>query len=65
MIFDDSLSAVDAQTDAMIREALKKRMAGTTVILIAHRITTLMQADRKDDLIDVQVYSFHFLYFQE
>ena len=43
--FDDSLSAVDAQTDAMIREALKKRMAGTTVILIAHRITTLMQAD--------------------
>ena len=44
MIFDDSLSAVDAQTDAMIREALKKRMAGTTVILIAHRITTLMQA---------------------
>lgn len=45
MIFDDSLSAVDAQTDAMIRETLKKRMAGTTVILIAHRITTLMQAD--------------------
>lgn len=45
MIFDDSLSAVDAQTDAMIREALKKRMVGTTVILIAHRITTLMQAD--------------------
>lgn len=45
MIFDNSLSAVDAQTDAMIREALKKRMAGTTVILIAHRITTLMQAD--------------------
>lgn len=45
MIFDDSLSAVDAQTDAMIREALKERMAGTTVILIAHRITTLMQAD--------------------
>ena len=45
MIFDDSLSAVDAQTDAMIREALNKRMAGTTVILIAHRITTLMQAD--------------------
>ena len=45
MIFDDSLSAVDAQTDAMIRDALKKRMAGTTVILIAHRVTTLMQAD--------------------
>lgn len=45
MVFDDSLSAVDAQTDAMIRHALKKRMADSTVILISHRITTLMQAD--------------------
>lgn len=45
MVFDDSLSAVDAQTDAMIRRALKEKMAGATVILIAHRITTLMQAD--------------------
>ncbi len=45
MIFDDSLSAVDAQTDAMIRHSLKKRMKGATVILISHRVTTLMQAD--------------------
>lgn len=45
MIFDDSLSAVDAQTDAMIRHALKQRMADATVILISHRITTLMEAD--------------------
>ena len=45
MVFDDSLSAVDAQTDAMIRHALKQRMADATVILISHRITTLMQAD--------------------
>ena len=45
MVFDDSLSAVDAQTDAMIRQALKEKLAGTTVILIAHRVTTLMQAD--------------------
>lgn len=45
MIFDDSLSAVDAQTDAMIRHALKKRMNDATVILISHRVTTLMQAD--------------------
>lgn len=45
MVFDDSLSAVDAQTDAMIRDALAARMSGATVILIAHRITTLMQAD--------------------
>lgn len=46
MIFDDSLSAVDAETDAKIRAALREKMVGTTVILIAHRITTLMQADQ-------------------
>ena len=46
MVFDDSLSAVDAETDARIRAALKERMAEATVILISHRVTTLMQADR-------------------
>ena len=45
MVFDDSLSAVDAETDAKIRAALKERMAGSTVVLISHRVTTLMQAD--------------------
>lgn len=45
MVFDDSLSAVDAQTDAMIRQALQDKLAEATVILIAHRVTTLMQAD--------------------
>jgi len=46
MIFDDSLSAVDAETDAKIRHALKTELGGSTVILISHRITTLMQADK-------------------
>ncbi len=46
MVFDDSLSAVDAETDAKIRAALKERMADATVVLISHRVTTLMQADR-------------------
>ncbi len=46
MIFDDSLSAVDAETDVKIRHALKERMGEATVILISHRITTLMQADQ-------------------
>ena len=45
MIFDDSLSAVDAETDARIRQALKKNLRGSTVILISHRVTTLMQAE--------------------
>ena len=46
MVFDDSLSAVDSETDAQIRAALKENLGKSTVILISHRITTLMQADR-------------------
>ncbi len=45
MVFDDSLSAVDAETDSSIRKALHENLGGSTVILISHRITTLMQAD--------------------
>lgn len=45
MVFDDSLSAVDAQTDVKIRTALKDAMGQSTVILISHRVTTLMEAD--------------------
>ncbi len=46
MIFDDSLSAVDTETDAKIRQALEKRFGSATIILISHRITTLSRADR-------------------
>lgn len=45
MIFDDSLSAVDAETDTKIRESLKESTSQSTVILIAHRIATIMHAD--------------------
>lgn len=45
MIFDDSLSAVDSETDARIRNALKENTSKSTVILVSHRITTLMGAD--------------------
>lgn len=44
-IFDDSLSAVDMETDALIRESINKNVNGTTII-IAHRITTIMNADK-------------------
>ena len=46
MVFDDSLSAVDAETDARIRAQLKEALGTSTVILISHRVTTLMQADQ-------------------
>ncbi|MDR0839115.1 MAG: ATP-binding cassette domain-containing protein, partial [Oscillospiraceae bacterium] len=45
MIFDDSMSSLDMTTDAKIREALRSGTAGATVILISHRISTLMNAD--------------------
>ena len=46
MIFDDSLSAVDAETDSQIRRSVKEMTGTSTVILIAHKITTLMNADQ-------------------
>ncbi len=46
MILDDATSAVDTATDARIREALRTQMADTTKIIIAQRITSVMDADR-------------------
>ena len=45
LIFDDSLSAVDTETDAQIRRALKDRSRNVTTFIISHRITTLSEAD--------------------
>lgn len=45
LIFDDSLSAVDTETDAAIRKALKERSREVTTFIISHRITTLAEAD--------------------
>ena len=46
LIFDDSLSAVDTETDAKIRRAIGQRSGKASVILISHRITTLSSADK-------------------
>ena len=46
MIFDDSLSAVDTQTDAKIRQAISQCFGKASIILISHRITTLSAADQ-------------------
>jgi len=45
MVFDDSMSSLDMETDAKIRESLRADTAGATVILISHRISTLINAD--------------------
>jgi ATP-binding cassette subfamily B protein len=45
VIFDDSLSAVDTETDAKIRSSIRKWIKDAAVIIISHRISSLMQAD--------------------
>lgn len=45
LVFDDSLSAVDTETDMKIRKALKKRSKDVTTLIISHRISTLAEAD--------------------
>ena len=46
LIFDDSFSALDYKTDKELRAALKKEMKGVTVLIVAQRIGTIMDADR-------------------
>ena len=46
IILDDSMSAVDTETDAAIREALSGRRDSCTTFIISHRITTLATADK-------------------
>lgn len=46
LIFDDSLSAVDSETDQSIRDALKERDIDATTFIISHRISTLSEADK-------------------
>ena len=46
IILDDSTSAVDTATDARIRAAFRKELAGTTTIIIAQRITSVQDADK-------------------
>lgn len=55
MVFDDALSAVDAKTDEAIRGRLREAAGGSTMILIAHRVATLMQADQIIVLKDGQI----------
>ena len=45
MIFDDSMSAVDTETDAKIRDALRRHHGSGILFIISHRITTLKEAD--------------------
>lgn len=45
-LFDDTFSALDYRTDRALRAALKQETAGTTTLVVAQRIGTIMEADR-------------------
>lgn len=46
LIFDDSFSALDFKTDAALRKALRENTEGTTTLIVAQRISTIMNADQ-------------------
>ncbi len=45
-IFDDSFSALDYRTDATLRRELSEKTKGVTTIIVAQRISTILQADQ-------------------
>ncbi|NLL96415.1 MAG: ABC transporter ATP-binding protein [Clostridiaceae bacterium] len=45
-IFDDSFSALDYKTDSLLRKALKSELGDSTLIIVAQRISTIMDADQ-------------------
>ena len=46
LIFDDSFSAVDYKTDAMLRKNIRKNIKDATTFIVAQRISTIMDADQ-------------------
>lgn len=46
LIFDDSMSALDLATDAKLQKTLREQLKGTTVIMIAQRVVSVMRADK-------------------
>ena len=45
-LFDDSFSALDFQTDQVLRKALKEKVGDSTIIIVAQRINTVLDADQ-------------------
>lgn len=46
LLFDDSFSALDTKTDAALRQALRARVQGSTVVMVAQRVATVRDADQ-------------------
>jgi ATP-binding cassette subfamily B protein len=52
LVLDDTLSALDIHTEALVEEALKRVLVGVTGIVVAHRASTVLLADRVAVLVD-------------
>ena len=46
LVFDDSFSALDMKTDAVLRKALMEKVKDSTLLIVAQRISTIIHADR-------------------
>jgi ATP-binding cassette subfamily B protein len=55
IILDEATSSLDAQSEAMVQEALERLMKGRTTFVIAHRLATVVSADRIIGLMDGRV----------
>jgi ATP-binding cassette subfamily B protein len=55
LVLDDPLSALDVQTEGLVEEALRRVLVGTTALVVAHRPSTVLLADRVALLVDGRI----------
>ncbi|WP_042392525.1 ABC transporter ATP-binding protein [Streptacidiphilus carbonis] len=55
LVLDDPLSALDVHTEALVEQALRRVLAGTTALVVAHRPSTVLLADRVAMLVDGRI----------
>ena len=46
LILDEATSSLDAESESLVQEALRRLMAGRTTVVVAHRLSTVIDADR-------------------